>query len=272
MQDRVKSLRRTALKFTKKIMRLWPCYAISITITYIVTHIWPLPGRTVGFKDFVLNLLWVNRFTDSPYVDGSHWYLGALLSVTAILIVLSYFGLHKRQIVYAVWLTAGTLVEKLTPFSGTYILGGSFVGVICTGISLRYILAKHEGRNKTGLSREMAKWIGIILISIVCTCFLRGLAGAVELCFVLLVFSFCTLQRCSFLNNHVCVFFGMVSYPVYLIHQNIGFLIEFQMMKYNGNWNYGIAGCAVVITIGCGICLYYLYEKPVQSLITGNGN
>lgn len=63
-----------------------------------------------------------------------------------------------------------------------------------------------------------------------------------------------------------------LSYPVYLIHQNIGFLIEFQMMKYNGNWNYGIAGCAVVITIGCGICLYYLFEKPVQSLITGNGN
>ena len=38
-----------------KIIRVWPTYFLSIVIIFVATHIWYLPGRTVGFIDLFMN-------------------------------------------------------------------------------------------------------------------------------------------------------------------------------------------------------------------------
>lgn len=68
----------------KKFIRLWPLYAIAITITVIVIHMFPLLGRMSTWTDWILNLTFINGFLGSPYVDGAHWYLTTLISFIII--------------------------------------------------------------------------------------------------------------------------------------------------------------------------------------------
>lgn len=78
----------------KKIKRLWPTYAIAITICFVLTHIIGLPGRTVGIKEFFLNIFLINGFINIPYVDSAHWYITALIGC---IFVYSIIGLLPKK-------------------------------------------------------------------------------------------------------------------------------------------------------------------------------
>lgn len=266
VENKHRSIQEIVHFFIKKVLRLWPCYFVCITLTYIVTHIWFLPGRTVEIKDYILNLLWVNRFVGSPYIDGAHWYLGVLISVTILLLLFDYFRIQRCQIVYLIWMVVEILFEKLTSLRETYILGGPFIGIICTGIALRFILSLACNWDTSRLT-ELLKWSGVIFASLLCTFLLRGGICALEQCFASFIIAVCALEKCPCLKNRILIFLGTVSYPVYLIHQNIGYVIEYQIMKFTGSWNYAIAGLAVLFTIVCGIGLYYLIENPIKRVI-----
>lgn len=58
---------------------------------------------------------------------------------------------------------------------------------------------------------------------------------------------------------------GMISYPFYLIHQNLAYLIEYNVSnrfdKIPLNF---VAGGALVMVLLIGIGLYYTVEKPIQ--------
>lgn len=249
------SLSKAAVFLVKKLARLWPCYAISISITYVVSNVWNLPGRTVSFKDYVLNLIMINRFLRIPYVDGAHWYVGVLLTITAMILMFSVFKIHEIWITYVVWLLVELLIDKLAPFADVYILGGPFVGIICTGIALKNVIRILGGLQDGNNIEKQLKWVSVILLAILCTYISRGWVCAVELCLIIVIFTLCALQKIPIINNRFCVFTGTISYPLYLIHQNIGFIIEMKLAELTESWNYIIG----IGAIGGGFYNRYLF-------------
>lgn len=69
------------------------------------------------------------------------------------------------------------------------------------------------------------------------------------------------------MENCVLVFLGTVSYPLYLIHQNISFVIQNVLFEVTGSYTmyWGIIALIIVFLIGIG--LYYTIEKPIQNII-----
>lgn len=63
------------------------------------------------------------------------------------------------------------------------------------------------------------------------------------------------------------LFIGTISYPIYLIHQNIGFVIENRLSDLNGTWNYTIVADTVMAMLMIGACLYFVIERPIQNRI-----
>jgi len=66
--------------------RLFPAVVVCTTITYIVIAISPLNDRMVNFSQYVLNFLIIHPGV--PYVDGSHWFVAALLQMQLLLGIL----------------------------------------------------------------------------------------------------------------------------------------------------------------------------------------
>ena len=75
-----------------KLVRLWPCYAISITLMAIIVHFFYLPDRMSTWGDWLLNLFFINGFVGTPYVDGAHWYLTTLVAFIMIVGCAKKFG------------------------------------------------------------------------------------------------------------------------------------------------------------------------------------
>lgn len=57
----------------------------------------------------------------------------------------------------------------------------------------------------------------------------------------------------------------MISYPLYLIHQNLAYLIEYNLsIKFNEFPLNFIGGGALLVVFLVSIIMYYLVEKPIQ--------
>lgn len=66
------TFREAVNAFLKKLVRLWPCYVVCVTITFLLSRVLYLPERTVGWGDYLFNILLLNRFFNIPFVDGAH--------------------------------------------------------------------------------------------------------------------------------------------------------------------------------------------------------
>ena len=70
-----------------------------------------------------------------------------------------------------------------------------------------------------------------------------------------------------FLGCGICAWVGKISYSLYLIHQNVGFWIECQLMHENDLYKMQYAFIAIVIVFLLAILLFYMVEKPSRKMI-----
>ena len=68
------------------------------------------------------------------------------------------------------------------------------------------------------------------------------------------------------LNARLFVFMGTISYALYLVHQNIGYVVMLEIRDRGHSENWGIVG-AMVVAITLATAITYLVEKPLISLI-----
>ena len=86
--------------FLKRIKKLYPMYIISITLIFLVTHIFNLPQRTVTAKDYFLNYLFLGNIRGIEYVDGAHWYLRTILFVVIFFSAVQRLNNRRRILCY----------------------------------------------------------------------------------------------------------------------------------------------------------------------------
>lgn len=130
-----------------RIIRLWPCYAIAITITAIVIHIAYLPGRMSTWTDWIINLTFINGFIGTPYVDGAHWYLTTLISLTAVTAVLKKIHVEKNPLPY-IGLNLFIILSAIVHIPVIPVLiGGGYAGIIGLTAGVKWFVSK--SRNAT---------------------------------------------------------------------------------------------------------------------------
>lgn len=261
--------------YLKKILRLWPCYAIAITITMIITRFFILPGRTCSWKDYMLNLFFLNGFLGRPYVDGAHWYITTLLGATIIIGLIKYFKISEYMLTYLCWIFLEGLTGVLKITILNQLLGSSYVAIICIGISLRIMyqnkykvesLFQFETRGYQYINCN--KWLILCIMCCIYHLMRRGINSVVCLLFALVLFVLAQRQRIVVLNNAILQFLGKISYPFYLIHQNIAYVIEYYMSTKFQFLSFNVIACeAFLITLIIAIILYYVVEKPIQNRI-----
>lgn len=234
--------------YKKRLLRLYPMYLVSITLTMLILLVAELPDRTVSITDYVLNLVWINGFINTPYVDGAHWYITILISSILICGLLKAMKLSNNPIAYMVILALSSLCLVFHVPVLSLLLGGGYIGIVFCGVAIRKI-----GRSD---SYGKKKWIALMLVSCAFTWKTRRGASLVGLLMGVLLCYGALTNRFRFLECGLFQYLGTISFELYLIHQNIAYAIEYKLLSANGSFSYWYPLIALISVLCLSSMLY----------------
>lgn len=240
----------------KRLVRLWPAYFITICVCFAVTHIWVFPS-TVSFTQFLLNIPFINGFIGTPYVDSAHWYLTALLSGILVFSFIKDMPYRYRHYCYWAWLAVliGSFYLDSSQHylhffrSGIYILlGKGSAPVLIMGACLADLCKEKRGITYftlivTLISKFILENYSFLQLTGTCIAFV-AVVLAIQQNFILF-------------KSKTLIWLGTLSYPIYLIHQYIGYDLMYQLWKFYGEYKIWTAYAALGLGICMGILLYY---------------
>ena len=199
--------------------RLYPVYWVAATFTFLVVTVFGLPGREVSVGDAALNLLMFHEYIRVPHVDGVYWTLTVELTFYFWIFVLYLFKQLRRV---ELWFTPLILLSMMTsagfielPYRVGKLLFLQHVSLFVAGICFYKLYTSN--RNKTTLA--------VLLLSLFATIVTFSFYDFLFFSFFYILFYLATTGKLKFLAGRGFVFFGTISYSLYLVHQNIGYVI-----------------------------------------------
>ena len=204
-----------------RLSRLYPVFWVAICVTSLVVYSFGLPGREARLTDLLFNYSMIHEYLGFRHVDGVYWTLSLELAFYFWMLLLFSFN-QTRHI--EGWLLCWVIIGALTthpdfalqlPAKLEKFLLLNYIELFAAGICF-YILKEGNARPLTYL----------VLAASVLSLFLQhSLSIALSLCLFYLVFYLAVTHRLAFLAAKPIVFIGTISYSLYLIHQNIGYVI-----------------------------------------------
>jgi peptidoglycan/LPS O-acetylase OafA/YrhL len=223
-----------------RIVRLYPAFWVCASITALVIYLYGSPIFSISLKQYFANLTMINGFFNVDNIDGVYWTL--LVEIKFYLIISFILFFNKIKTNYITSFLTGWLIVSYSQFVINYdslivlkiireILILNFSSYFIAGIVLFKIFK--EGPILKFTSILFACYMLSILLAIkeatslsliVNTYFSTIVIISSLTTFYGLMFLMST-NRLNFLNKSSFLRFGLLTYPLYLIHQNVGFII-----------------------------------------------
>jgi len=226
---------RTAREFViARASRIYPGFLVCMTITFAVTLAIGAPRFETSVTQWIANLVILSPALKQPFMDGVYWSIVYELIFYAWIFVLIVLGLFARRltIVVAAWLAISAINELLI---GSGLLRHLFItddsGFFCAGLMMYVLYSRRSDRFTWPL-------LGIATLvaagqSIINAGWIRGhfaeefsspVIGAVSVGIIALV-GVSLLPRRLPIPARLIVALGGLTYPLYLLHQQAGFII-----------------------------------------------
>ena len=205
--------------------RLYPAYFFAVIITFTVVYIFGLQGREVKIFDALLNLLMFQEFLGIPHVDGVYWTLTVEITFYFWCLVLILF---KK-----IDLLTFALFSFLFLFFTAEILPENIYKIIGKLFFINYVSFFLLGVVTYKLKSECLRYRNVLQILLIFTMLFINSENEnfIVYCFIYILFLLGVYDVLKFLKFKIFIFMGEISYSLYLVHQNIGYVIITKMMN-----------------------------------------
>ena len=236
--------------------RLYPAYWAAVILTFTVATMAALPNYGISLKNAFINLSMLQKFVHVPPVDGVYWTLVIELSFYIVMFI--FFLTKQLKNITAIALLWLFIIISLNfieqslgihlPSFVRFILMLTYGNLFIAGIMFYKIM--HE--------KNLIHYL-ILLIALLTEYYLRGAVVWHVLFYYVLFFLF-TSQNLKFLAMKPLVYLGTISYSLYLIHQNIGYVV-IQWLESHDMIN---AVSAVLVPLVIVVIIAILMQKYIE--------
>ena len=250
--------------FVKRFFRLYPSYWIGIifivTTTFLVTN-----TMQYTFKQIIINFTMIQDVFRTENIDGVFWTLMIELKFYILTAILFYFNLLK-DIKYIVLLLL--LLSTATLYYGYVYQTGTYLGNgLWAYLMLMYLGTAFYSYYKKNIDRKIL----LFLIFIVSIYYLFNfsylpiseygdkLGYSLATVFAIFVFIIALNYKKSLSN--ITTFLGNISYPFYLIHQVVGYLLITSFIDFSIDKPFGQIVTFLIMII-VALLIHKFIEKP----------
>lgn len=251
--DRTESAREFVVS---RAVRLYPTFWAALLLTFTVVTVLGLPDRAVSYRDAFLNLSMIPASLGAEVVDGVYWTLERELRFYALLLLLLVLGL-RRYTVHALLVT----VAVQTAAAGSHWLPHWISDLLNVGWAHLFACGALLARFRQTRSRWILAGVALCVLSshrVGSLPFAYG-AGAVALVWL-------ASGPIGTVRVRPLIFLGKISYPLYLAHQYVGYVVMRALYARGAHPAVAMAAAAAV-GIAVATVLHFGIEEPCLELL-----
>lgn len=257
-----------------RISRLYPSYWLGVLLTFLVITLLGTPRFSADFKQVALNFSMFQNYFGVQNIDGVYWTLFVEMKFYVFVIggylILNKFREIKLDYLIYVWLLLSigyVFLNQLFIFKvANYFLVLAWSSYFIAGMIFYQIYTQ----------KLNIKYFALLCISLFVSLFqsierIKGIESLYNFSplfvsgFIILFYFLMLLISCGKLraiNSPKFIKIGLLTYPLYLIHQNIGYII---FNKWGSEQNKYII---VTLTVFLMLFLSYLISEFYESRVS----
>ena len=238
-----------------RLSRIYPAYWVAATLTFGTVALFGLPGREVGVGTYLANLTMVQKFAGIPYVDGAYWTLTVELVFYFWISLIHFAGqLRRAELWFLPPMLLGALVNLgvvVLPVGALKFLLVEYANLFAAGIVLF--------RLYEGTDAGTARWF--LPLSLAFNFIAYPWPDASLMAVFLLLMLLAVQGHLRRLCVAPLLWLGGISYSLYLVHQNIGYVVIREVRAAGGSDLLGLA-CALLVALTLADLLSRMVERP----------
>jgi peptidoglycan/LPS O-acetylase OafA/YrhL len=252
--------------FISRFSRLFPAFWAAVIVSFLLTHLLGVPGKTVSLETAALNLFMIHGMFGIPDVDGVYW----TLEIELIFYGLAFLLFSTGQATRVHWALLALVALRLATHLASTLAGVHISWTLSHLLILPQIAWFACGimiyRRITYTDQSPAKdWFVVALatfqlavtdglwVGVLCASLTAGIWAAAT-------------GRLRILQNAVLVWLGTISYTLYLLHENIGWGLILHLEKLGFRSELAIS-LAIVMILALASSVTWLVEKPAMAWI-----
>jgi peptidoglycan/LPS O-acetylase OafA/YrhL len=259
-----------------RFIRLYPSYWLSIVVAVGCALIFHKPTIVINASNVIGNITMLQPIFKSVYVSGVYWTLYVEMLFYIVITILWYCNLLKNIelailiglvcviSINGLYLLCGTnsqfvhyyiIIRSLVPLLNHlqfFSAGIRFYLIYSNGISIKRVLLLLLTLFATAISHKNSVMINSFLNvteHLVCD-------SVVYAAFILIIYGWSSMLRLETL-----MWFGHISYPLYLIHSSFGISFKERLINLN---LVGSTAIALLSTISLSYIITYYYDVPIR--------
>jgi peptidoglycan/LPS O-acetylase OafA/YrhL len=215
-----------------RLSRLFPAYWVAIAVTFTICHVLGLPGKLVSLNTAVANMAMLHGLFGVAHVDGVYWTLEV-----EMLFYCGMFLLYRlRCMDHAHWVICAFMLLRIAHGVAQQNWGMGLPWLVYRLLILQYLpwfglgiaVFLLANRKETAARRGAATMSAIAIATLwICESATVAVLGVVFASLVYLA----ARSQLTFLRFGPLVWLGAISFPLYLLHENIGWAIQLRLVS-----------------------------------------
>lgn len=218
--------------FISRVVRICPAFWVCCTLTFVITLAIGQPRYTADFYQYVMNMTFLSDVLGVLPIDGVYWSLFAEIKFYLMIsILLGFKQIEKIESYLVAWLLISAVseifvMEKLrwvlvTDYAAYFIAGATFYVIWTKGFTITRVLLLVG-------ALVLAGYTAIVWADVLETKYLTDYNNLIICSMIILffiIFLMIATNKTSAIGALNWTALGALTYPLYLLHQMIGFMI-----------------------------------------------